>query len=74
MDKTREKVRKIIKESFEANVKVISWDGMHDVVTDKIMGIIKKKVKKSENKSWLAWRFMRMIRYEKKEKNERNKT
>ena len=51
MDKTREKVRKIIKESFEANMKIISWDGMHDVVTDKIMKIIKKKVKKSENKA-----------------------
>jgi translation initiation factor 2 gamma subunit (eIF-2gamma) len=51
MEKTREKVRKIIKESFEANMKIISWNGMHDVVIDKIMEIIKKKVKISENKS-----------------------
>ena len=51
MMKTKEKVRKIIKESFEANMRIISWDGMHDVVTDKIMKIIKKKVKKSENKA-----------------------
>ncbi len=49
MDKTREKVRKIIKESFEANMRIISWHGMHDAATDKIMEIIKKKVKKSEN-------------------------
>ena len=26
MDKTKEKVRKIIKESFEANMKIISWN------------------------------------------------
>jgi hypothetical protein len=51
MDKTREKVRKIIKESFEANMKIISWNGMHDTATNKIMEIIKKKVKKSEKKT-----------------------
>ena len=39
MEKTKEKVRKIIKESFEANVKVISWDGMHEKATNEIMEI-----------------------------------
>ena len=39
MEKTKEKVRKIIKESFEANVKVISWDGMHERATNEIMEI-----------------------------------
>ena len=51
MGKTKDKIHKIIKKSYEINTRTIGWSGMHDSAVKKIMKIIKKKVKKSEKKS-----------------------
>ena len=48
MGKTKDKIHKIIEKSFERNMRTISWSGMHDEATKKIMKIIKKKIKKNE--------------------------
>ena len=49
MGKTKNKIQKIIKKSFEENMRTVGWSGMHDAPTKKIMKIIKKKLKKSKN-------------------------
>jgi len=41
----REKIKEIIKDSYEKNIRLISWDGMHDRAVDKILKLIKKSKK-----------------------------
>jgi len=43
----REKIQKIIKDSYEKNIRLISWEGMHDIAVDKIIKLIKKSEKKT---------------------------
>ena len=38
-------VKEIIKYSYEKNIRLISWDGMHDRAVDKILKLIKKSKK-----------------------------
>jgi len=57
----REKIKEIIKDSYEKNIRMISWEGMHDIAVDKII----KLIKKSENKAWLIYHFMCILRYTK---------
>ena len=40
MGKTKNKIQKIIKKSFEENMRTVGWSGMHDAPTKKIMKIM----------------------------------
>ena len=51
MKKTRDEIREIIKESYDTNYRTISWNGMHDWATDKIMKILEEKMKINEKKT-----------------------
>ena len=51
MGKTKDKIRQIIKDSYDTNTRYVGWSGMHDAATNMIMKIIKKKVKKNEKRS-----------------------
>jgi len=40
----REKIKEIIKDSYEKNIRMISWEGMHDIAVDKIIKKVKKRL------------------------------
>tara|TARA_B100001250_G_C19217455_1_gene536353 strand:+ start:427 stop:552 length:126 start_codon:yes stop_codon:yes gene_type:complete len=39
----KDKIKKIIKDSYDKNRTSVPWDGMHDEAVEKIMKIIEKK-------------------------------
>ena len=44
MKKTKDKIREIIKKSYEGNYRSINWSGMHDSATEQIMKILRRKI------------------------------
>jgi len=49
--KTKDKIKKIIKDNYENNVVQIPWSGMHDIAVKEIEKLFEKKIKKNENKA-----------------------
>ena len=56
--KTKDKIKKIIKDNYENNVAQIPWSGMHDIAVKEIENFFEKKNKKNENKAWLYQLFV----------------
>ena len=44
--KTKDKIKKIIKDNYENNVVQIPWIGMHDIAVKEIENLFEKKIKK----------------------------
>lgn len=50
-NKTKIKLKEIIKDSFEHNRNQIPWNGMHDEAVEKIEKLFEDKIKKSREKA-----------------------
>ena len=44
MKKTKDKIREIIKKSYEDNYRSVNWSGMHDYAPEQIMKILRRKI------------------------------